>query len=58
MVVYKFKSGEFKHVWDDFALNPEYWQLHYYNSGKVHFKYYANKTMLIGKYLKRKVNLH
>ena len=29
---YKFKSGQFKHIWDDFALNPEYWQLHYYNT--------------------------
>ena len=41
---YKFKSGSLKYVWDDFALNPEYWQLHYYNKGDVHFKYYGEQN--------------
>ena len=38
---YKFKSGSLKFVWDDFALNPEYWQLHFYDNGTVHYKYYG-----------------
>lgn len=41
---YKFKSGSFKYVWDDFSLNPEYWQLHYYNKGDVHYKYYGEQN--------------
>ena len=41
---YKFKSGSLKFVWDDFALNPEYWQLHFYNNGTVHKKYYGEQN--------------
>ena len=41
---YKFKSGSLKYVWDDFVLNPEYWQLHYYNNGDVHYKYYGEQN--------------
>ena len=37
---YKFKSGSFNYIWDHFSLNPEYWQLHYYEKGDVHYKYY------------------
>ena len=53
---YKFKSGSLKFVWDDFALNPEYWQLHFYDNGTVHYKYYGEqnyvklKDQLIPKY--------
>ena len=45
---YKFKSGSFNYIWDDFSLNPEYWQLHYYNKGDVHTNTMASKTMSIG----------
>jgi hypothetical protein len=41
---YKFKSGSLKFVWDDFIKNPEYWQLHYYDNGFVHFKYYGEQN--------------
>ena len=34
---YKFKSGSLKKIWNDFALNPEFWQLNYYNKGIVLF---------------------
>jgi len=50
---YKFKSGSLKFVWDDFALNPEYWQLHYYKKGDVHFKYYGEQN-----YVNWKVEQH
>ena len=46
---YKFKSGTLNHVWDDFALNPEYWQSHYYNSGVVHKKYYGEQNYVYDK---------
>ena len=42
---YKFKSGSLKFVWDDFALNPEYWQLHFYDNGTFTTNTMANKTM-------------
>lgn len=54
---YKFKSGQFKHIWDDFALNPEYWQLHYYNIGKVHFKYYGEQNYVDWKIFEKKSKL-
>ena len=41
---YKFKSGSLKHIWDDFAENPDYWQLYYYNNGDVNFKYYGEQN--------------
>ena len=41
---YKFRSGGLKFIWDDFALNPEYWQLHFYNNGTVHKKYYGEQN--------------
>ena len=43
---YKFKSGSLKFIWDDFSLNPEYWQLHYYNKGDVHYKYYGEQNFV------------
>ena len=46
---YKFKSGSLKFVWDDFALNPEYWQLHFYNNGTVHKKYYGEQNYVYDK---------
>ena len=54
---YKFKSGQFKHIWDDFALNPPYWQLHYYNTGKVHFKYYGEQNYVDWKIFEKKSKL-
>ena len=50
---YKFKSGSLSYVWDDFALNPEYWQLHYYNIGDVHYKYYGEQN-----YVNWKIHQH
>jgi len=50
---YKFKSGSLKQIWDDFALNPEFWQLNYYNKGIVHFKYYGEQN-----YVNNKVQEH
>ena len=41
---YKFKSGSLKFVWDDFIDNANYWQLHYYNEGTVHYKYYGEQN--------------
>ncbi len=41
---YKFKSGSLKKIWDDFSLNPSYWQTHYYNIGDVHYKYYGEQN--------------
>ena len=54
---YKFKSGSLKFVWDDFALNPEYWQLHYYNTGEVHKKYYGEQNYVKWKILEHKAKL-
>ena len=54
---YKFKSGQFKHIWDDFALNPPYWQLHYYNTGKVHFKYYGEQNYVDWKIFEKESKL-
>ena len=41
---YKFKSGSLKYIWDDFALNPDYWQMYYYNNGDVHTPYYGEQN--------------
>jgi len=41
---YKFKSGSLKFIWDEFIRNPDYWQMHYYNYGVVHFKYYGEQN--------------
>ena len=41
---YKFKSGSLKSIWEDFSLNPHFWQLHYYNTGVVHHKYYGEQN--------------
>ena len=54
---YKFKSGSLKYVWDDFALNPEYWQLHYYNNGDVHYKYYGEQNYVNWKIQEYKTKL-
>lgn len=40
---YKFKSGSLQHIWNKFQLNPDYWQLYYYNKGIVHKKYYGEQ---------------
>ena len=54
---YKFKSGSLKFVWDDFALNPEYWQLHFYDNGTVHYKYYGEQNYVKLKVLEHKARL-
>ena len=54
---YKFKSGSLKFVWDEFALNPEYWQLHFYNEGTVHKKYYGEQNYVKWKILEHKAKL-
>ncbi len=54
---YKFKSGSLKFVWDDFAKNPEYWQLHYYNTGEVHKKYYGEQNYVKWKTIEHKAKL-
>ena len=54
---YKFKSGSLKFVWDDFALNPEYWQLHFYNEGIVHKKWYGEQNYVKLKILEHKAKL-
>lgn len=54
---YKFKSGSFKYIWDDFSLNPEYWQLHYYNKGDVHYKYYGEQNYVFWKLDEHKANI-
>ena len=54
---YKFKSGSLKFVWDDFALNPKYWQLHFYDNGTVHYKYYGEQNYVKLKVLEHKAKL-
>ena len=54
---YKFKSGSLKYVWDDFIKNPEYWQLHYYNIGDVHMKYYGEQNYVFWKMEEYKAKL-
>jgi len=54
---YKFKSGQLKHVWDDFVSNPEYWQLHYYNTGVVHYKYYGEQNYVDWKIFEKESKL-
>ena len=55
---YKFKSGSFNYIWDDFSLNPEYWQLHYYEKGDVHFKYYGEQNYVFWKLDEHKIQIN
>ena len=44
---YKFKSGSLRHVWDEFSFSAKSrkkWQLHYYNEGIIHYKYYGEQN--------------
>ena len=41
---YKFNSGNFNYIWDDFAETPEYWQMYYFRNKEVHFKYYGEQN--------------
>jgi hypothetical protein len=54
---YKFKSGSLKSIWDDFIKNPNYWQLHYYNNGDVHTKYYGEQNYVNWKVQEHKIKL-
>ena len=51
------KSGSLRKIWDDFALNPEFWQLNYYNKGIVHKKYYGEQNYVKWKILEHKAKL-
>jgi hypothetical protein len=54
---YKFKSGSLKSIWDDFSLNPEFWQLNYYNTGVVHHKYYGEQNYVDWKVQEHNIKL-
>jgi len=41
---YKFKSGQLDYIWNDFALNPDYWQNHYFENGDVHYRFYGEQN--------------
>ena len=44
---YKFKSGgKCKNLWDKFRENPEYWQLKYFKSMVVHYKYFGEQNFV------------
>ena len=52
-----FKSGSLKKIWDDFSLNPNYWQMHYYNNGDVHYKYYGEQNYVNWKVQENNIKL-
>ena len=54
---YKFKSGNFDYIWNDFALNPEYWQTHYFNNGDVHYKYYGEQNYVNWKLYEKNIKV-
>ena len=54
---YKFKSGGVKSIWEDFSLNPHFWQLHYYNTGVVHHKYYGEQNFVNWKVREHNIKL-
>lgn len=54
---YKFKSGGVKSIWDDFSFNPHFWQLHYYNTGVVHHKYYGEQNYVNWKVQQNNIKL-
>ena len=53
----KFKSGHTKILWDTFVSNPNFWQLHYYNKGDVHFKYYGEQNFVYDKCRKNNIKI-
>lgn len=54
---YKFKSGDFDYIWNDFSLNPEYWQTHYYENGDVHYKYYGEQNYVNWKMYEKQIKV-
>ena len=54
---YKFKSGQLDYIWNDFALNPEYWQTHYYENGDVHYKYYGEQNYVNWKMYEKQIKV-
>jgi hypothetical protein len=54
---YKFKSGSLKSIWDDFVLNPEFWQMNYYRKGIVHKKYYGEQNYVNWKVQEHNIKL-
>ena len=43
---YKFNAGDFQCVWDKYISDPEKWQLHYFNTGVVHYKYFGEQNFV------------
>jgi hypothetical protein len=43
---YKFKAGSLQCIWDTYIEDPEKWQLHYYNNGTVHYKYFGEQNFV------------
>ena len=43
---FKFKSGQCKVIWDTYIKDPEKWQLHYYNTNQVHYKYFGEQNFV------------
>jgi hypothetical protein len=54
---YKFKSGSFDFVWNDFILNPQYWQNYYYENGDVHYRYYGEQNFVDWKLYEHNVKI-
>ena len=53
----KFKSGECKIIWNEFIKCPEVWQLNWYKTGAVHYKYYGEQNFINWMCEKHKINL-
>jgi hypothetical protein len=43
---YKFKAGSLQYVHDKYMTDPHLWQLHYYNNGTVHYKYFGEQNFV------------
>ena len=43
---YKFKGGSLDYVWDKFSKNIQKWQLYYFETGVVHYKYYGEQNFV------------
>jgi hypothetical protein len=54
---YKFKAGSLQHVWDKYSSDPEKWQLHYYNNGTVHYKYFGEQDFVYHTCVENSVNI-
>jgi len=43
---YKFKAGSLDFIWKKYLEDPVKWQLHYYNTLVVHFKYFGEQNFV------------